>query len=204
MKGFGRVKLSIIIPVYNESKSIRTVIKRCINLQMPNNIKKEIIVIDDGSTDNTWHIVKQFENRIKSRRHTINSGKGEAIRTGISISTGDFVIIQDGDMELPPENIISIASRIRSTNEFIIGSRFLKKENFRLMSFSHFIGNFILSLVSSLIYQVKITDIMSGYKCIPINVFKRVELISRGFELRSIPKFTICIADKPTLQSSSL
>jgi glycosyltransferase involved in cell wall biosynthesis len=139
----------------------------------------EIIVVDDGSTDKTGQKVQAFP-FIKYIRHQINQGKGAAMRTGIKEAHGKIIVIQDADLEYLPEYLPSIIKPIVDGEmDIVYGSRFEGRPEG--MSISHFIGNSILSIVARFLYNVKITDIMTGQKAFRRSVLKTVNLEENGF-----------------------
>lgn len=174
-----RPLISIIVPVYNEEKTIDEVLSRIISLE--NKLSIEIIVVDDGSKDNTSKIVKKY-NKIIFIQHENNYGKGAAIKSGINKSTGHIIIIQDADLEYSPEDIPRLVKPILDGSaDVVFGSRFLGK--IEGMSYSHYIGNKILSFFAQLLYGQNITDIMTGHKAINKSIFKNINLTKRRFEV---------------------
>lgn len=173
-------EISIIIPAYNEGESIGEVLRRLMKIDWPLH-NMEIVVVDDGSTDNTSREVESLSS-VKCVRHEKNLGKGAAIRTGIKNSTGEVIVIQDADLEYPPEYIPSLVKPILTDNaDIVFGSRF--RGRCKGMKFSHFIGNKILSLVTSILYNVPITDVMTGHKAFNRAVFNSLTLSEDGFEV---------------------
>jgi len=170
--------VSVIIPAYREEKTISEVLQRVIKVNGSlGNI--EIIVVDDGSTDRTGEKVAAFPS-VKYIRHEHNMGKGAAIRTGIKNSSGRIVVIQDADLEYLPDCIPSLVKPISAGEmDIVYGSRFNGKPEG--MSFSHFVGNFLLSLATRFMYNVQITDIMTGQKAFRRSVLDSFELKENGF-----------------------
>jgi dolichol-phosphate hexosyltransferase len=170
--------VSIIVPAYCEEDTITEVLQRVIKVSWSmGNV--EIIVVDDGSTDKTGQKVRAFP-FIKYVRHTINQGKGAAIRTGIKEARGKIVVIQDADLEYLPEYIPSIVKPIQENKmDIVYGSRFEGRPDG--MSFSHFVGNSILSVVARFLYSVKITDIMTGQKAFRREVVATMNIEENGF-----------------------
>ena len=184
--------LSIIIPVYNEENSVENVIKKVQAVALNFDIKKELIVVNDGSRDNTdrilQNLVKNYSN-VKYIKHEKNKGKGAAIRTGISNCKGDIVLIQDSDLEYNPDDYSNLLNPIIENKcSVVYGSRFL---NSRLKLFgkgktlhpSHYIGNKILTMIISLLYHKKITDMETGYKVFKSSVIKNLKLSANRFEI---------------------
>lgn len=180
------MKLSIIVPVYNEEKTILEVLEKLDSLYMPS-IAKEVIVVDDGSKDSTTEKLKRIKNK-KIIFHKKNKGKGAAVITGIKNATGDYIIIQDADLEYDPKYIVKLMEPVKSGKASIVyGTRLKRKPNFskeeRTFQFLiHYLGNRFLSLITSALYGQWITDMETGYKLFPKNALKRVRFNARGFE----------------------
>jgi len=170
--------VSIIIPAYCEEETITEVLQRVIKVSWSmGNV--EIIVVDDGSTDSTANKVAAFP-FIKYVRHENNQGKGAAIRTGIQNARGKILVIQDADLEYQPEILPSIVEPISKGDMAIVyGTRFKGRPDG--MSFSHYIGNSILSFVARFLYNVKITDIMTGQKAFKRELLENAKLEENGF-----------------------
>ena len=170
--------ISVIVPVYNEEKTIATVLKMLLDVNC-SPYTMESIVVDDGSTDNSADEIKAFPS-IRYIRHQNNMGKGAALQTGFRNSTGKVVIIQDADMEYSPEFIPELARPILlGSADVVFGSRFTGKS--KGMSFSHYMGNRILSLTARLLFDAHITDIMTGSKAFSRAVVDSLELHENGF-----------------------
>jgi glycosyltransferase involved in cell wall biosynthesis len=170
--------VSVIIPAYREEETIVEVLQRVIKVsEFLGNV--EIIVVDDGSTDRTGEKVAAFP-LVKYIRHEHNMGKGAAIRTGIKNSCGKVLVIQDADLEYRPDCIPSLVKPISAGSmDIVYGSRFKGKPEG--MGFSHFVGNFMLSLVARFLYNAQITDIMTGQKAFRRSVLDSVKLKENGF-----------------------
>lgn len=179
------MKITILIPVFNEEKTIGSVLNKISKIRFP--CKSEIIVVDDGSTDNTIvEIKKNNSKKIKLISKKSNSGKGAAIKVGLEKATGDYLIIQDADLEYNPEEISKLLSpiiNIKKTDDIsaIYGSRFMKKnvEIPRLYLW----GNKFLTLITNFLYGINITDMETGYKIIPVKFFKNKSLKSDRFDI---------------------
>ena len=188
------MKLSIIIPVYNEEKTLSKIISK-INDTSLGDYEREIIIIDDASTDKTSETINKLKKRygyIKSFRHDKNQGKGAAIRTGIKNLHGDFVIIQDADLEYDPLDIPKLLA-FRDVKKFdvVYGSRILNKNN-KYSYYSYLLGNFVLNKVTNLLYGLNLTDMETCYKLIPAKIIKELRLVSNGFDIE--PEITAKIA----------
>lgn len=181
-------KLSIIIPVYNEEKTIKKLLEKVKQVKLP--LKKEIIVINDGSSDNSFEILKNFKN-IRLTSHEKNKGKGAAIKTGLKYCTGDIIIIQDADLEYDPNQIPYLIKPIlENKTEIVYGSRFLRKNNKKWALPHHYIGNRIISLIASFLYNTNLTDIETCYKAFTKKVKNSInlELNDFGFEIEFTAK----------------
>ena len=194
------MKLSIIIPVYNEEATIVEVLKRVLNEKVPG-IEKEIIVVDDGSTDSSKFKIKNFKLAgVKKIFHKKNLGKGAAVKTGIKNSTGDYIIIQDADLEYHPKFIKFLLEPIfKKRAEVVYGTRLkrmpnLKREERTLQFLVHYLGNRFLSFFTSILYGQWITDMETGYKLFPKKALNGVKLNAKGFELE--PEITAKLMKK--------
>ncbi len=183
------MKLSIIIPVFNESKTIKEVVNDVVKLTIPH-VDKEIIIIDDCSIDNTVLEVNKLVSKNKSihfYKHDSNQGKGAAVRTGISHATGDYIIIQDADLEYNPEQIKKLVEPIYNKDAIVVfGTRLnrlpnLTKDENRPLFLFHYFGNRFLSLITSLLYGQWITDMETCYKLFPRSALSNTRLNAKGF-----------------------
>lgn len=176
--------LSVVMPAYNEANTIEDIFVKV--KESP--YKKEIIIVDNGSTDGTWEIINSFKpddlNRVKILRQDKERGKGAALKTGFKVVEGDIIIIQDADLEYDPENYPSLIKPIvQGVADVVYGSRFLGDSR-RVFMFSHYIGNRFLSFVADLLFDSILTDISTGYKAfskLVLDEFLPV-MKSKGFE----------------------
>lgn len=175
------MKFSIIVPVYNEKETIRKILKRVRDI----NLEKEIIVVDDGSTDGTKRLLKNLSLKgFKIIYHPENRGKGAAIRTGLKHITGDVVIIQDADLEYDPKNYYRLIEPIvTGRSDVVYGSRILGRN--KKASFIYYLGNKILTSLTNLLYHTKITDLYTGHKAFRSKILKNIDLKCKGFEFCS-------------------
>jgi glycosyltransferase involved in cell wall biosynthesis len=187
------VKLSIIVPVYNEKQTILTILKRieCTPYE------KEIIVVDDFSTDGTREILRDMDEaqQIPSLRvlyHVVNQGKGAALRTGMAAAAGDVVIIQDADLEYDPsEYAVLIQPIVAGLADVVYGSRFLSGPH-RVLFFWHSMGNRFLTLLSNMFTDLNLTDMETGYKAFRREVISKVTIEENRFGFE--PEITAKVA----------
>lgn len=173
------MNLSVIIPVLNEEKTISKIVK----LVLKQKNVKEIIIVDDGSTDGTSRILSKINNlKIKIITHLHNKGKGSALRTAIKVVSQDYVLIQDADLEYNP-NDFSLLLKSASLNTVIYGSRNLGKNKHAYTR--TYIGNFLVTFFFNVLYNRRLTDSYTCYKLIPNNILKNIILESNGFEIEA-------------------
>jgi dolichol-phosphate mannosyltransferase len=185
------MKLSIIIPVYNEEKTVVQILKRVIAVPI-HGVEKEIIIIDDGSTDGTVSAINSLqktESKFKLIKYKKNQGKGAAVRAGLEKATGDYVVIQDADLEYDPKDLVNLLKPIKENKaQVVYGTRLKRLPNFsrdeRTPKFLlHYMGNKFLSLLTSVLYFSWVTDMETCYKLFPKKALEDVILRARGFEL---------------------
>jgi glycosyltransferase involved in cell wall biosynthesis len=185
------MKLSIIIPVFNESKTILQVIDK-INKVNLGNVKKEIIIVDDFSTDGTREILKKLKG-YKIIFHEKNMGKGAALRTGFSNAGGNIILIQDADLEYEPNDYPKLIQPIiDGRTKVVFGSRFLKEHKARYKIF--YLGNILLSFITRTLYSQRITDMETCYKVFKKEVLKGISFKAERFEIE--PEITAKIIKK--------
>jgi len=171
-------EVSIIIPTYNEEENIGRVLQEIEQLR-PFLPPMEVIVVDDGSVDNAANEVRSFPS-VNYVKHEKNRGKGAALRTGAKIARGNIFVIQDADLEYLPLDIPRLLEPILNDRaDVVCGSRFMGTHDG--MSFSHYVGNKILSFATRLLYGAPVTDVMTGHKCFARKVFQAIELLEDGF-----------------------
>ena len=173
--------LSIIIPTYNEQATVGEVIRRVLAVDLP--IRKEIIVVDDGSTDRTPEVLRGLEvGDVKIHYSPVNSGKGAAVRRGLTLATGDLILIQDADLELDPEEYCQLIRPILEGQTAVVyGSRFLKPND--QIPLVRRTANWILTMTTNLLFGTRLTDMETAYKVFRADVVKRLVLRSNRFEI---------------------
>lgn len=189
------MKLSIIIPIYNEKDTILEILNR-VKMANVGDLEKEIILVDDGSIDGTRDVLKNLENQYKVICHPKNKGKGAALRSGFATATGDIILVQDADLEYNPNEYSKLLEPIlRNDADVVYGSRFLGGESKRVLYFWHSIGNKFLTLLSNVLTNLTLTDMETGYKVFTKIVIHTIlpELKSNRFEIE--PEFAARIAD---------
>jgi glycosyltransferase involved in cell wall biosynthesis len=187
------MKISVIIPVYNEKTTIGETIARVLAVDL----EKEIVIVDDGSTDGTSEqlaeIGSRFEN-VNILSHQNNMGKGAALRTGIAAASGEVIIVQDADLEYNPrEYEILLVPILDGRAEVVYGSRFLGGPH-RVLFFWHYIGNKFLTLLCNALSNLNLTDMETGYKVFKKEVLEDIQLKSNRFGFE--PEFTMKVAKK--------
>lgn len=186
------VKIAVVIPVYNEIGTIEEIVARVQAVPM----EKEIIIVDDGSTDGTRERVKKIGQgqHVKVLYHERNRGKGAALRTGLACVTADVIIIQDADLEYDPREYGSLLAPILDGRaDVVYGSRFLGGPH-RVLLFFHYMGNKFLTLLSNIFSNLNLTDMETGYKAFKREVLKDISLKSNRFGFE--PEFTQKVAKK--------
>lgn len=174
-----KITLSVIIPVFNEVKTLTEVI----NKVKKSSFVKEIIIVDDGSTDGTTQLLKKLspKNKIKLIFHKKNQGKGAAIKSGLKGASGNYVIVQDADLEYDPVDYEKLIKPIKEGKaEIVYGSRFTGEH--RNMFFWHMFANKILTLITNILYDTTLSDMETCYKLIPTALLRQINLRSRAFD----------------------
>lgn len=175
------------MPAYNEGKTITLTLDKILQVTLISDIEKEIVIVNDCSTDNTEIAVRQFisansDRDIKYYEHPINTGKGAAIHTGIEYATGDYLIIQDADLEYNPEEYnILLKPVVDGIADIVYGSRFIGGKPHRILFFWHTIGNKFLTLISNMFSNLNLTDMETCYKLFRIEIIKSIHLKEKRF-----------------------
>lgn len=196
--------LSIIVPAYNEAKTIHLILDRIKEVTLINNIKKELIIVNDCSKDDTHEVLMRYsennpELNIQYVRHEINMGKGAAIHTGIQKASGEYLIIQDADLEYDPEEFnILLKPVMRGLADVVYGSRFLGGNSHRILFFWHSIGNKFLTTLSNMFTNLNLTDMETCYKLCKASIIKEIPLKEKRFGFE--PEITARIARIPNIR----
>ncbi len=176
------VKVSVLIPAYNEAATITDVVK-AVRAVVMEGIEFEVVVVDDGSTDGTDRICQALlGTHIDIYKRQQNQGKGAALRTGLSLVTGDLVLIQDADLEYSPDEYPKLLDPIlRNRADVVLGSRFAGAEAHRVVYFWHMVGNRFLTLLSNVMTDLNLTDMECGHKVFRTEVLRDIRLTEDGF-----------------------
>lgn len=195
------MKLSVLVPVYNEERTLEEVVRRVCDFQIP----KEIILVDDGSEDQSRTILTRLQeenarandplNQIKVFFQPFNQGKGAALKTALSHVTGDIVLIQDADLEYDPKDYPSLLAPIQAGQaDVVYGTRFYGGGAHRVLFFWHYMGNLALTLISNMLTNLNLSDMEVGYKVFRAEAVKGVNLKSNRFGFE--PEITVKLAKK--------
>ena len=196
-------KLSVIIPAYNEGKSIHGILNKVRDVVLIHGIAKEIIIVNDCSTDETELQVRKFieanSTEVKYIKHEVNMGKGAAIHTGIKNAAGEFLVIQDADLEYDPEEYNCLLKPvINGFADVVYGSRFMGNNPHRILFFWHTIGNRFLTNLSNLFTNLNLTDMETCYKLFNTKIIQSLQLKEKRFGFE--PEVTARISKIPNIR----
>ncbi|GIV32260.1 MAG: glycosyl transferase [Saprospiraceae bacterium] len=198
------MKLSVIIPAYNEARTIRTILDKVFEAPLPTGMEREVIVVNDCSTDGTGEVLRAYESEnpgldLRIFEHRVNQGKGAALHTGIRHATGDFVVIQDADLEYDPrEFTILLRPILEDRADVVYGSRFMGGRPHRILFFWHSIGNKFLTFLSNAFTNLNLTDMETCYKMFRREIIQQVKLEEKRFGFE--PEVTARIARIPGIR----
>jgi len=196
--------LSIVIPAFNEGKTIHLILDKVAAVQLRNSTRKEIILVNDYSTDNTKEAIQAYIQQhdnldIKYFEHEKNKGKGAALRTGFAKATGDYLIIQDADLEYDPEEYNDLLKpMINGFADVVYGSRFMGSNPHRILFFWHTIGNKLLTFLSNMFTNLNLTDMETCYKLFKTEIIQSINLTENRFGIE--PEITAKISRIPKIR----
>ena len=187
------IKLSIVIPCFNEINTIETILRKVLNVELP--VAREIIIVDDCSTDGTIALLRTLEDHpaLTIIFHNTNRGKGASLRTGFAHATGDIIVIQDADLEYDPREYCKLLRPVlEGKADVVYGSRFVGGESHRVLYFWHFLGNRCLTFLSNMFTNLNLTDMEVCYKVFKRDILQEIKLREDRFGFE--PEFTAKIA----------
>ena len=198
------MKLSVIIPAYNEERTIRAILERLLRVKLIQETTMELLIINDCSTDNTEAVINEFIRShpaapVRYLKHDINRGKGRAIRTGIQLATGDYIVVQDADLEYDPDEFNRLLEpALQGFADVVYGSRFMGGRPHRVLFFWHTIGNKVLTFLSNMLNNLNLTDMETCYKLFRAEVVKNITLREDRFGFE--PEITAKVARIPGIR----
>lgn len=175
-------KVSIIIPVYNEESTLNAILKELEQTDFCG-LEKEIILVNDCSTDSSAEILESLKNKYKVLSHAVNMGKGAAIRTGVSAATGDIIVIQDADLEYSPKDYPALIKPVVDGEaDVVYGSRFLSESSSKNYMLANYLGNKVLTIITNILFGSKLTDMETCYKVFKSEFLKKITIKSNRFD----------------------
>jgi glycosyltransferase involved in cell wall biosynthesis len=204
MKTMSIKKLSIIIPAYNEERTIHFILNKVKDVNLINGITKEVIIVNDCSTDETESAIENYISTnpsldIQYFRHEINKGKGAALHTGIDKATGEYLIIQDADLEYDPQEYNDLLKPVvNGFADVVYGSRFMGGKPHRILFFWHSLGNKFITSISNIFSNLNLTDVETCYKLFNTKLIQSIELKEKRFGFE--PEITAKIARTPNVR----
>ena len=189
------MKLSIIIPCFNEEKTLKIIVEKVLRFK---EIQKEILIVDDCSTDNSKSIINELANsysEIKGIYLEKNSGKGSALKKGFELVSGDIVLIQDADLEYDPKDYSALIKPFKNTDaDVVYGSRFMGGEYVRLNFFWHYVANKLLTFLTNVVTNLNMSDMETGYKLFKRSAIQSINIREKSFGIE--PEITVKLAKK--------
>jgi glycosyltransferase involved in cell wall biosynthesis len=176
-------KLSVVVPVFNERNTVVEILRRVRAVELPDGVELEVVVVDDGSTDGTREVLRQLgDSTVRIVLHDANRGKGAALRTGFAHATGEYVLVQDADLEYDPDDWPKLLNPVlRGKARVVYGSRFTGER--RNMLLLHWMGNRFLSMTTNVLYNTTLSDMETCYKLVERDLLERLHLHADRFDI---------------------